>query len=163
MLKTLWLRRRPAGSPEASLSTRSCLRLPQAPAGLGQSAACAALTLNPNPNQASTSAQSRPSLCSTYSPPLLPRSALPARSGSRSNPRCACPPCPRGRRCSPGRAAWSAAEQPSRARVVADVSDPVAAGLNEPYLSAGPLPGPLLAPQRVFSLLSGLAPEAREM
>ena len=37
------LRLRPAGAPEASLSARSCLRLPRAPASLGQPAAWAAL------------------------------------------------------------------------------------------------------------------------
>ena len=36
--KTSWLRPRPAGSPEASLSARSRLRLLQAPASLGQPA-----------------------------------------------------------------------------------------------------------------------------
>ena len=43
MWKTRWLRPRPAGSPEASLCARARLRLPQAPASLGQSAAWAAL------------------------------------------------------------------------------------------------------------------------
>ena len=33
-----WLSRRPAGSPPAALSARSCLRLPQALASLGHSA-----------------------------------------------------------------------------------------------------------------------------
>ena len=37
--RTNWLSLRPAGAPEASLSARSCPRLPQAPASLGQSAA----------------------------------------------------------------------------------------------------------------------------
>eukprot|EP00964_Phaeocystis_antarctica_P160581 scaffold132300_cov60-Phaeocystis_antarctica.AAC.1 len=50
---------RPAGPPEASFSAISCLRLPQASASLGQSAAWAALAgyigrglrhPNPNPN-----------------------------------------------------------------------------------------------------------------
>ena len=41
--KSRWLRLRPAGSPEATISASSCLRLPGAPASLGQSAACAAL------------------------------------------------------------------------------------------------------------------------
>ena len=36
--KTRWLSLRPAGSPEASLSARARLRLPRAPASLGQSA-----------------------------------------------------------------------------------------------------------------------------
>ena len=43
MWKTRGLRPRPAGSPEAPFSARSCLRLPRASASLGQSAACAAL------------------------------------------------------------------------------------------------------------------------
>ena len=38
MSRTSWLRLRPAGSPEASLSARARLRLPRAPASLGQSA-----------------------------------------------------------------------------------------------------------------------------
>eukprot|EP00964_Phaeocystis_antarctica_P080232 scaffold50096_cov63-Phaeocystis_antarctica.AAC.1 len=38
MWETRWLRTRPAGSPEASLCARARLRLPQAPASLGQSA-----------------------------------------------------------------------------------------------------------------------------
>ena len=38
-----WLRRRPAGAPEASFSARSRLRLPQAPASLGQATAWVAL------------------------------------------------------------------------------------------------------------------------
>ena len=37
--KPSWLRPQPAGAPEASLSARACLRLPQAPASLGQPAA----------------------------------------------------------------------------------------------------------------------------
>eukprot|EP00964_Phaeocystis_antarctica_P134267 scaffold98531_cov69-Phaeocystis_antarctica.AAC.1 len=43
MWKTRGLRPRPAGSPEAPFSTRSCLRLPRTSASLGQSAAWAAL------------------------------------------------------------------------------------------------------------------------
>ena len=43
MWKTRRLRPRPAGSPEAPSSARSCLRLPRASASLGQSAAWAAL------------------------------------------------------------------------------------------------------------------------
>ena len=43
MWKTRRLRPRPAGSPEAPFSARSCLRLPRASASLGQSAAWAAL------------------------------------------------------------------------------------------------------------------------
>eukprot|EP00964_Phaeocystis_antarctica_P063972 scaffold38427_cov36-Phaeocystis_antarctica.AAC.3 len=43
MSKTSWLILRPAGSPDASFSTRSHLGLPQALASLGQSAARAAL------------------------------------------------------------------------------------------------------------------------
>ena len=39
MSRTSWLSLQPAGAPEASLSARSCPRLPQAPASLGQSAA----------------------------------------------------------------------------------------------------------------------------
>ena len=46
MRKTRRLRLRPAGSPEASLSARSCSRLPRASASLGQSAAWAALAGN---------------------------------------------------------------------------------------------------------------------
>ena len=42
--KTSWRGLRLAGAPEASFSARSCLRLPQAPANLGLSAAWAALT-----------------------------------------------------------------------------------------------------------------------
>eukprot|EP00964_Phaeocystis_antarctica_P155128 scaffold124113_cov63-Phaeocystis_antarctica.AAC.8 len=42
--KTKWLSLRPAGAPEASLGARACLRLPQAPASLGQAAPWAALT-----------------------------------------------------------------------------------------------------------------------
>ena len=42
--KTRWLRPRLTGAPEASLSARSCLRLPRASASLGQPAARAALT-----------------------------------------------------------------------------------------------------------------------
>ena len=38
------VRLRPAGSPEAPVSTKACLRLPQAPASLGQPATWAALT-----------------------------------------------------------------------------------------------------------------------
>ena len=41
--RTSWPSLRPAGSPEATFSTRSCPRLPQASASLGQSAACVAL------------------------------------------------------------------------------------------------------------------------
>ena len=41
--KRRWLRPRPAGSPEASFSARSCSRLPQASASVGQSASWAAL------------------------------------------------------------------------------------------------------------------------
>ena len=44
MRKTRWLRLRPAGSPEASLSASSCSRLPRASVSLGQSAAWAALS-----------------------------------------------------------------------------------------------------------------------
>eukprot|EP00964_Phaeocystis_antarctica_P065103 scaffold39225_cov60-Phaeocystis_antarctica.AAC.2 len=44
MWKTRVLRPRPAGSPEAPFSARSCLRLPRASASLGQSAAWVALT-----------------------------------------------------------------------------------------------------------------------
>ena len=43
MSRPSWLSLRPAGSPEASPSARARLRLPQAPASLGQSAARAAL------------------------------------------------------------------------------------------------------------------------
>ena len=43
MWKLGWLRPRPAGSPEASVSARSCSRLPRASASLGQAAAWAAL------------------------------------------------------------------------------------------------------------------------
>ena len=43
MWETRWLRPRPAGSPEASLSAGSSRRLRHAPASLGQSAAWAAL------------------------------------------------------------------------------------------------------------------------
>ena len=41
--ETSWLRPRPAGSPEAPFSARSCSRLPQASASVGQSASWAAL------------------------------------------------------------------------------------------------------------------------
>eukprot|EP00964_Phaeocystis_antarctica_P040216 scaffold22994_cov63-Phaeocystis_antarctica.AAC.5 len=43
MRETRWLRPRSAGSPEASFSARSCSRLPQASASVGQSASWAAL------------------------------------------------------------------------------------------------------------------------
>eukprot|EP00964_Phaeocystis_antarctica_P089104 scaffold56777_cov64-Phaeocystis_antarctica.AAC.10 len=45
MLKLGWLRPRPAGSPEASFSARSCSRLPLASASLGQSASAALAAL----------------------------------------------------------------------------------------------------------------------
>ena len=43
MMRTSWLRPRPAGSPEPPYYARSCSRLPRASASLGQSAAWAAL------------------------------------------------------------------------------------------------------------------------
>ena len=46
MSRPSWLSLRPAGSPEASLSVRSCRKPPQAPASLGQPAAWAALALS---------------------------------------------------------------------------------------------------------------------
>ena len=45
MSKTTWRRPRPAGSPKAPLSVRSCRGLPRASAILGQSAGWAALLL----------------------------------------------------------------------------------------------------------------------
>eukprot|EP00964_Phaeocystis_antarctica_P037008 scaffold21143_cov48-Phaeocystis_antarctica.AAC.2 len=47
MRKTRRLRPRLTGSPEASLSARSCSRVPRASASLGQSAAWAALAPRP--------------------------------------------------------------------------------------------------------------------
>ena len=49
LIGTTWLRPRPAGAPEASLSAGTCLRLPQASASLGHSATWAVLAGHTSP------------------------------------------------------------------------------------------------------------------
>eukprot|EP00964_Phaeocystis_antarctica_P086413 scaffold54714_cov59-Phaeocystis_antarctica.AAC.3 len=98
MSTTRWRSLRPAGSPEAPLSARSCLRLPPASASLGQSVHRAALAGHPGlvfdigaaawPMRWSRRCAVRPPRTPTSAWPP-PRAAPPPRprSGSSSSPR----------------------------------------------------------------------------